>query len=63
MKLLLISVFLISLVCFMSIPDVFGVTYPINVPMGSAAGLSNAGYWGFWVARLLPGSKLHPYRT
>ena len=39
MKLLLISVFLISLVCFMSIPDVFGVTYPINVPMGAAAGV------------------------
>ena len=44
MKLLLISVFLISLVCFMSIPDVFGVTYPINVPMGSAAGIRDTGF-------------------
>ena len=44
MKILLISVFLISLVCFMSIPDVFGVVYPINVPMGSAAGIRDTGF-------------------
>ena len=44
MKLLLISVFLISLVCFMSIPDVFGVTYPINVPMGAAGQAKGTGF-------------------
>ena len=41
MKLLLISVFLISIIFFISIPDVFGVTYLVNVPMGAAGGVGN----------------------
>ena len=41
MKLLLISVFLISIIFFISIPDAFGGTYLVNVPMGAAGGVGN----------------------
>ena len=41
MKLLLITVFLISIIFFISIPDAFGNTYPVNVPMGAAGGVGN----------------------
>jgi plastocyanin len=41
MKLLLISVFLISIIFFISIPDAFGGTYLVNIPMGAAGGIGN----------------------
>ena len=41
MKLLLITVFLISIIFFISIPDAFGGTYLVNVPMGAAGGVGN----------------------
>ena len=41
MKLLLIPVFLISIIFFISIPDAFGGTYLVNVPMGAAGGVGN----------------------
>ena len=36
MKIILISVFLISIICFISIPDVFGVQYPVIIHSGVA---------------------------
>ena len=41
MKFLLISVFLISIICFISIPDAFGGTKLVHVPMGAAGGAGN----------------------
>ena len=40
MKSVLILV-LASIIFFISIPDVFGLTYPVNIPMGAAGGVSN----------------------
>ena len=41
MKILLIPVFLIFIIFFMSVPDAFGVTHLVNVPMGAAGGINN----------------------
>ena len=41
MKLLLITIFLSSIIFFISIPDAFGGTYLVNVPMGAAGGVGN----------------------
>jgi len=41
MRILLVSIFLISIIFFISIPDAFGGTYLVNVPMGAAGGVGN----------------------
>jgi plastocyanin len=41
MRVLLVSIFLISIIFFISIPDAFGKTYLVNVPMGAAGGVGN----------------------
>ena len=41
MRILLVSIFLISIIFFISIPDAFGGTYLVNVPMGAAGGINN----------------------
>ena len=41
MRILLVSIFLISIIFFISIPDAFGGTYLVHVPMGAAGGIGN----------------------
>jgi len=40
-RILLITIFVISIIGFMSIQDVFAITLPITIPMGAAGGAGN----------------------